>query len=263
MFYVMQKNLYAEEAFTELVRQLEVQELDFQIVNVIPFSHEMDPDVNVDGKVFVFGATAMGKIAKAKGWTPGYIDDNINYHNLIDNYGGDVFNNDCVIVQLGKLITTSKLPQWPRIFVRPVNDGKSFAGMTMTWQELFDWERKLWEIGYEENSGTTITAEDYIVISSAKEIHSEYRFFVVDGKVITGSQYKLGDRVVYSNMVDKEVYRYAQQMVNIWSPNKAFAIDICRANDRFYVLEINAINSAGFYHCDMGKLVHALETAFS
>ena len=263
MFYVIQKNLYAEENFSELVRQLEVQELDFQIVNIIPFSHEIDPDVNVDGKVFVFGATSIGKIAKTKNWFPGYIDENINYHNLIDNYKGDLFNHDCVIVRFGNLITSSKLPQWKHIFVRPVNDGKSFAGMTTTWLDLYAWEQRLHAIGYEGNSETTITADDYIVISEAKEIQSEYRFFVVNGKVITGSQYKLGDRVLYSNRVDKEIYRYAQQMVNIWSPNKAFAIDVCRANDRFYVLEINSINSAGFYHCDMGKLIHNLEVVFS
>lgn len=263
MFYIMQKNLYAEENFNELVRQLEVQKLDFQIVNVIPFAHKMDPDVNVEGKVFVFGATAMGKISKKKNWNPGYIDDNIVYHNLIDNYKGDLFNYDCEIVRFGDLITTSKLPQWQRIFVRPVNDGKSFAGMTTTWHELYAWEQQLHEIGYKDNSNTTITADDYIVISEEKKIQSEYRFFVVDGEVITGSQYKLGDRVIYSNKVDKEVYHYAQRMVNIWVPNRAFAIDICRANDRFYVLEINSINSAGFYHCDMGKLIHALEIAFS
>ena len=259
----MQKNLYAEENFTELVRQLEVQNLDFQIVNIIPFSHEIDPDINVENPIFVFGATAMGKIAKAKNWKPGYIDENINYVKLIDNYGQDTFNGNCVIVKFGDLVKTSKLPQWSRIFVRPVNDGKSFAGTTMTWLELFEWESRLYQLGYSENSQTTITADDYIVISEAKEIHSEYRFFVVDGKVITGSRYKLGNRVLYSNQVDQEVYDYAQKMVDVWAPNKAFALDICRANDRFYVLEINAINSAGFYHCDMGKLIHALEMTFS
>jgi hypothetical protein len=158
----------------------------------------------------------------------------------------------------------SKLPvHWQKIFVRPVNDGKSFAGMVTTWLELYAWEQQLHAIDYEGNSQTTIRPDDEIVISEAKEIQAEYRFFVVDGKVITGSQYKLGDRVIYSNMVDEDVYDYAQKMVNMWSPNRAFALDICRANDRFYVLEINAINSAGFYHCDMGKLIHALETAYS
>ena len=259
MFWVMQKNLYAEEAFASLVDQLERQNIDFQIVNMIPFAHEMEPDINPTGNVIVMGSTSMKHIAKKKNWNPGYIDDNINYNNLIDNYDNNVFNLDCVIIKFGDYPLTSKLPQWPRIFVRPVDDGKSFAGQTMTWMELYTWYWELEQIGWEDTSKSTIHKDDYIVIAEAKEIHSEYRFFVVDGKVITGSMYKIGTKVHYSNVVDQEVYDYAQKMVDIWCPNQAFAIDICRANDRFYVLEINAINSAGFYACDMGKFVHAIE----
>jgi hypothetical protein len=79
------------------------------------------------------------------------------------------------------------------------------------------------------------------LLAPLTEIFSEYRFLVVDGEVVTGSQYK-----------------YAQSMVDLWNPNRAFAIDIALTKNGYKVIEINSINSAGFYHCDIGKFVNAI-----
>jgi len=42
------------------------------------------------------------------------------------------------------------------------------------------------------------------------KILQEYRFFVVDGKIATGSSYKIGDRVIANSDVDQEVYAYTE-----------------------------------------------------
>jgi hypothetical protein len=259
MFWVLQKNLYNEGAFADLLQQLDRQNVRYQIVDVIPFAHEMIPDVNVDEPVFVLGATAMGKIAKKKGWKPGYIDQNINYHNLIENYDVFALNYDALILKLGE-VNFSNIP-WDEFFIRPVNDGKSFAGMIMNINELQEWILKIAKLT-DENSYTSITLYDEIVISPLKEIQAEYRFFVVDSKVVTGSQYKLGNRVCYRALqsgLDLEVFQFARKMVNIWQPNTAFALDVASTSEGYKVLEINSINSAGFYFCDMGKFINAIE----
>ena len=52
-------------------------------------------------------------------------------------------------------------------------------------------------------------------------------------------------------------------MIDIYQPAEAFVIDIAVSNDELKVIEINSINSAGFYECNMIKLISALENHFN
>jgi len=58
-------------------------------------------------------------------------------------------------------------------------------------------------------------------------------------------------------------YEYAQRMVDIWCPARAFVIDIALTDDKDddcnKVIEINCINSSWFYQIDMQKFVMAIE----
>jgi glutathione synthase/RimK-type ligase-like ATP-grasp enzyme len=102
------------------------------------------------------------------------------------------------------------------------------------------------------------------MISSLKEIQQEIRCWVVGGKVITISQYKLGRRVTYKNLdFDEEAFEFAQSMVDIYRPAEAFCIDICRTADGMRIVEINCINCSGFYDMNTQKLLYALEQHFN
>jgi hypothetical protein len=256
VFWIVQKNLHKEGAFQELVDALERQDAQYQVVDIVPFSHEMIPDVTPPAgePVFVCGATSMGDICKAKGWTPGYFDENLDYVELCNRYKYELMNHDMAI---GKL--RSVHGPWKRFFLRPVSDKKQFAGQVMNLDEFEDWREKI--VAFDgESSHTTITGDDMVIMSSLKAIYAEYRFFVVDGVVVTGSQYKNGSRVHYSSNVDQEVYEYAQKIVDIWAPNRAFALDIFDTPEGLKVGEINSINSAGFYALDMVKFVDAINS---
>ena len=95
--------------------------------------------------------------------------------------------------------------------------------------------------------------------SPGKRIYREYRFFVVNGKVVTGSQYRVGLRVFSTECNEKDVIRYAQKMVDLWSPDVGYVLDIADTPEGFKVIEVNCLNASGFYACDMGKVVFALE----
>ena len=255
MFWVLQKNLFNETAFEELLRQLDTQDTKYEVVNIIPFAHEMEPDINPDGPIFAVGATAMSKIVAKKGWKPGYFGDNINYTRLLDAYSGWMLNDESQIRPLREITKV-----WDEFFIRPDGDAKQFSGQTMFWEEFEKWRESV--INLEgESSMTTLTGDDLVVMAPLKEIYAEYRFYVVDEKVITGSMYKQANRVYYVNLTEHsepELWAFAQQMVDLWSPNRAFALDIAMTENGYEVIEINAINSAGFYACDMGKFVNAI-----
>lgn len=93
-----------------------------------------------------------------------------------------------------------------------------------------------------------------------KDIYQEYRFFVIDGKVVTGSLYKQGGKPLSSPIVNDDVLQFAEDMVNIWCPDRGFVIDIAVLPDNeLKIVELNNLNSSGFYSCDIGKIVNAIE----
>lgn len=252
MFWVLQKNLFNERAFESLQTQLIAQDSPHAVVNLRPFVHDISPDVDVAGPVFVCGSTGLGKVARAKGWKPGYFDENLDYRLLVENYGVHLLNADARTATLRDLDDVADV-----IFVRPVGDGKQFAGEVMTRAAVLEWRERVIALDG-DSTLTTLTADDLVVMASPKQIHAEYRFYVVDGRVITGSLYKRGERVIYSAQFDERVQVFAQARADQWQPNRAFCLDVADTPNGLKMIEINAINSSGFYACDMGKFVHAI-----
>lgn len=244
MFWVLQKNLRNEQALWPLQAQLVAQQTPHAMVTLRPGVDEMEPDLVIEGPVFVRGGGRLRRIAQRKGWSPGYIDDNVDYRLLINHYEGRMVNDDARIVTIRDAVIHGA-----EVFVRPVLDDKLIDGQVMSRDRFLDWQRGIVAV----NGGG-----DLIIIASPKVLYAEYRFFVVDGRVVTGSLYKRGPNVYYDAHVDESVTRYAQSCADTWCPNLAFCLDVADTPDGLKVLEINGINSSGAYACDMGKFVHAI-----
>jgi len=123
MFWVLQDRFFDPHAFAELRRQLDAQAAPHAVVRVNARTLEVDPPVGPEGAVFVCGSSTLGRVAKARGWWPGYVDDNLDYRLLAHHYGGHLLNADAACVPLDE----ASPPAGP-VFVRPVGDGKQFAG---------------------------------------------------------------------------------------------------------------------------------------
>jgi hypothetical protein len=90
----------------------------------------------------------------------------------------------------------------------------------------------------------------------------EWRFFVVAGKVVAGSRYRQWGLMDHRRIdAASEPWQFAQKMVDQWQPAEAFVIDLAKEHydPSFKVIEINCINSAGFYNCDMTTVIKAIE----
>ena len=165
-----------------------------------------------------------------------------------------MFNSDAIICEFGSVDSP-----WPNFFFRPTADSKSFAGAVMMDVDVKAWAESVKSI--EQENYTTIDSSTPVVVAPLKEIYKEYRFFVVKGKVVTGSMYKEGHRVIYKTELDG-ADTYAQRIVDIWQPADAFVLDIALGEDGFKVLEVNCFNSAGYYAADVQLLVQATMEAF-
>ena len=253
MHWIVQSNLFREEAVIELIDTLNRLELKNTLIKTIPFTKilEPEPETIPGEKIITIGSTSLARIAKDRGWTPGsYWNDNFNYQSCLDNYGSMMFNANAFIIPFREL-RKGILPA----FIRPLDDMKSFNGGIVYPEEGFEeWQENI------NRYGDTLTGDTLIVVAPPRDdIYAEYRFFVVDGKVVTGSSYKMGGVAFQKLTVPEEVYAYAQTAVDIWSPDRAFVLDIADASNGLKVIEINNLNSAGMYNCNVGKIIIALE----
>ena len=252
MHWIIQDNLYREEGVTALVETLDKFEIPYDIVKVVPFSREMIPDVNPTGLVMVCGSIALSKIAISRGWLPGsFWNENHDYQIWKQHYGDHLLNADS---KVSRFADVEKI--WNSFFIRPCHDTKSFSGMVATWEAFKEWQYRVIEL---KDTYTTLDADTLVSYGPEKDIWAEYRFFVIDGKIVDASLYKRGSRVVYDAAVDADTRTFAQQMIDIWCPARGFVIDVALTDDGYKVVEINGLNSSGFYAIDVQKLVEAIE----
>jgi hypothetical protein len=175
-----------------------------------------------------------------------------------EHYGSDLLNADALVGKIESLVLPTSAA-WDAVFVRPVQDSKEFDGQPMERSTFEAWRQGRSGAG-PALTGGALHPRGQIVVASAKSILSEYRFFVVDRQIVTGSIYRLGGRATFqAHVIDEGIMAFAQQIVIRWQPATAFVLDVALTPDGPKVVEINCINSAGFYRCDVAKLVAALE----
>jgi hypothetical protein len=256
MFWVIQENISNEEAYNSFVQALNDLALPYTVVKVVPFSRELIPDVNPTNPVVAWGSVSMENIAYDKGWNPGtFFNDNFDQRIWTSVYGDDMLNADVEFHEF------CKIPAFEGTrFIRPVEDKKVFAGMVVHGEEIADWKVAIlrYSDGY-----TTLRPETMVGVSGVKEIAMEWRFFVVNGKVITGSRYRQWGLSDYRRLEETiGPWEFAQKMVDKWQPAKAFVLDVAspaRTPYEYKVIEINCINAAGFYCADMRAVIEAVE----
>lgn len=257
MKWIIQENLYKEVAFTDLIHALDKFDLDYEVVKVVPFSHDLIPEPKPQGRVVVMGATTMIGIAKERNWNPGaFYNDNFDHNEWVKNLGFYLLNYDSEVCRFNDIN-----PSYNPFFVRPCEDRKVFSGQVIDKANFEVWRRSTEQVAY--SGYTTLTPDTMVVVSPLKAIHAEWRFFVVDGKIVTGSLYKRGDRVIHLPLLhneDSEIF--ARQMVDKWQPDRAFVMDVALTDDGYKVIEYNCLNSSGFYASDVSKIVNAIAKMF-
>lgn len=252
MHWIIQENLFQENGQEILVTTLERMGISHQTVKVVPIAHELIPEVTETGSIITMGSILLSTIARERGWSPGaFFNDNFDYkvwYPILKDY---LLNNDAVFTTVAEAIPPSS---WENIFVRPVLDNKSFNGRVMTKEEFADWKIKMLN-----GDNYQISAETEIVYASPKNIGQEHRHFIVDGKVITSSRYKLNGRLNQIEGADDYIVKFAERMAAIFSPARMFVLDTYVTGDEVGVVELGCACNAGFYKTDVQKLVMALE----
>lgn len=256
--WIVQENLANEKAWGDFVAAIQAAGAPHQIVKVVPFGHELIPEVETIHNV-AFGSLTMERIAIERGWNPGSLS-NPNHHftKWSDGYSGHLLNEDAVILPFGEVP-----PFLETKFIRPLDDSKVFAGQLIDGPEF-----KIWQQGVlaTQDDFSTLTPETPILMASPKNVEREYRFFIVGEQVVTGSLYREYGRTRLERVESFEhpAWSFAARMANRWRPGAHFVLDVAELPDgQWKVIEINSLTCAGFYDCDPAEIVNGLLDWFS
>lgn len=260
MHFIVNTCLKREGGYDALIAHLERQGHPYTLVRKPPMadflvSMEDEYDENgdnipimlddIEGPVFVTGTTSMNAVSAAHGWSPGYIDAP-SQQECFERWDTHMLNRDA---RFGKV--SDIVPPEGDFFIRPDRDSKAFAGTVMHSKNFEEWREGVLSI----KTWTTIPPETEVMIAPLKTIWAEYRCIIIDGRYVTGSRYKTGRTVAYSEDVGQRIIDYAEARIGEWNPRIAMALDIADTPDGLKIIETNAISSSGFYAIDMGKFV--------
>lgn len=272
MFWVVQGNLKTDEGLNALMAVLRDEGYQHALVKTIPFSNiivGVDVDINQfdesdvprlqienDKQMVTMGSYSLALTAKEKGWVPGsFINENFEFSKWVAGWGKVNLLNGEAIEDSIKNIIPQIVAGRQRVFARPSEDTKSFSGQLFEADNLIYWLGKV--AASEDRFG--LNGDTSIIVSPEKNIKAEYRLFVVDGEIVSGSLYKVGQLVTASEAIDPVAIDYANKMLDIWQPDRAFVLDIAITDEGPKVIEVNNINSSGFYKSDISKIVAAID----
>ena len=259
MHWIIQDGFFHERGMEEMKTLLEKYDIPHTVVKVVPFSGEIIPNIIPEGNVICFGSYSMRHTAKKNGWYPGVFDlEGISdqLFNSVNIWTKHLLNEDWVLCSFEDAGIVAANLGLTEFFMRPVADSKVFAGNVFSTLEYDGWRYGVVEL--EEDDGTSLRKNTPCIVSKPKVIYSEYRLFVIGDVIVTASQYKINGRVKYKSLVDGDIIQFGKELIAEWPEfAAAYCLDLCRTNDGIKIVEVNTINSAGFYDANVTKLIEA------
>lgn len=253
--WVIQNNLIAENDLKQIQQACRDIDVEFQEVIIEPFSDQL-PEIILDEKINIYyGSTTMmynvyHQMNKPIGL---FFDEELfSMKKYLDVWGYFMLNSCAEITSLKEFSKEDHNPEslW---FIRPDADDKSFNGQVMSFQQIIDWKDNI--INYDN---VFFNEDSLILVGPPYRVEKEWRCFVVDGKVVSASQYREDFRLKKVAGCPEEVVKFVEDRCKEFMPNPVFAMDIALCGGEYFIIECGCMNSVGWYSADIGKIVRAV-----
>lgn len=249
--WIVQANLMSMVETSDHVKMEKICKkhgFDFEGVKVVPFSGTI-PDFDPNIPTIFYGGT---------GWINNIYNKHPNHKGIFFNpdsiftfwtkkYGRSALNHEATETTFTKL-SEANYDDDERFFIRPVSDQKEFSGGIMTFGDIKQWCEKIF-------TDVPDLGDLPIIIGEPFGLAYEWRLFILNGKVITGSQYRTYYVRNVQASLPQEVIDFAEAQAKVYSPTDMFVMDVCKSGDGLYVIEIGCFNSAGFYASDLEAIM--------
>lgn len=255
MIFVIQKNISDCDGFKKVKAAIENEFIPFIEVDIIPFSREIVSGFQFDlteNFRIPYGSTILTEETYKLGWRGNYFDPKTFRADVWTKFRNDMLNNR-VTTSVKAVEFLKDVPEDSYWFIRPVNDLKQFSGQVIKANECIDWLIDAMECASSGNY--KLFPDTEIVLDEPKNIEAEWRWFIVDGKVIDGSQYRHNGQVSKKHETDIHRINEAQRLADLWLPSKCCVMDLALVENEIKVIEFNTINSSGFYDHDVEKII--------
>ena len=254
MKFLVQHNLMNIEQLEKIRVATEGYPREF--VGLIPFSHDFISDEPIEGTDYIpYGSTLMTTLALDRKWKGLHFNHETFSMKLALTKRPDMMNKDVVMTVEEAEIYLRNVDR--DIFVRPDLDLKHFSGQVINSFECANWFKDAMSFGPESGSYAMDPQMD-VIISHPKKIQAEFRWFVVDRKVVSGSMYRAHGQQRLERCLDKAMIREAQKFANGWLPDDTCVMDLALVDGKVEVIEFNCINSSGLYDNDVSAVFKSL-----
>jgi hypothetical protein len=258
MYWILHDHFFSGGSWEALLATFERLGLDHSVHAVTPITGELSPaPILAHRNVICFGSYSMRHVAAKHGWTPGVFDFAAqDFAQQRGNWGEHMLNFDSIICPLKDAAFCGE-----RMFIRPTDDSKVFAGRVFTADDFVDWQKSVCR--RDAGFSSSLRPETLIQLSVPKTIHAEYRFWIVKGLPITQSLYRRGGQAAFTNEADGRLAAFVRARIQEWAPHETFVMDVCDTDDGIKIVESNTLNSSALYAADIQRLVVALENAYT
>lgn len=256
LHWLIERGVVGDDKIEAMTAQLDREGVGYDIFRVIPFSHDIAdpvPQLTGDETVVCYGSTSAQGACIARGWLPAsWTGPQIDETRVQAALGARYLNADAFALPLRDL-TPDMLPD--PAFIKPDGDTKLFSGHVTSRADFAAWRDRMLNSDQIEAGA----ADTPVVVAAPKEFGCEWRFFVVAGKVASACCYRQYGEVMPERWVPDAASDFVQDCIAAYDPLPAYALDITQVADgSFRVLEINTMNNSGFYACEPGRIVAAV-----
>jgi len=256
MYYIIQKNVFQDPRYDEVFNVMNELSLEYETVVFKPNSTEFDLKTQRKD-IFVYGSVKLAKVATEFNWSPGsFYGKNHEFEKYSKGYGTNTINYGSYICYLTDTIDWSKNSS---LFIKPSKDAKVFTGKVFNQSE---WEDFIYN-NLNDTRNDRLTKSTLIQISEPYTLIKEARIWIVDQKTITSSYYKFHGNVEFEENVAQDGLDFAQKMAELYNVANAYVMDIALTYDGWKIMEVNCINSAGFYKGNVKDIILALENFYA
>jgi hypothetical protein len=196
-------------------------------------------------KHFAYGSTKIGELGEKYGLTVSYKPEWFDPLGWVGKRD-DFLNEDTKLI-MGEDLHNNWISKVS--FIKSI-EPKKLTGMVLEVEDK-EWFEKEYYIDPNEK---------LVISPCCDRIVQEWRFFILSGEVIVGSQYKHDGVLRIREPIPEYIWKKSRMMAEKWLPNEDIVMDICLLNTgEIKVVEFNSINSSGWYNSNIEKFVLKLE----
>ena len=258
MLFLVQSNIYSDPDHDRIFEVLQDLNIPFEKIHLD--SSMQTIAIQQDRKdIFVYGSVRLARLAKANtDWYPGSFYGGNHLFEVCDReYGHHLLNHGIDVFKFGEAI------QWlpdEQKFIKPYKEAKIFTGTIFT--EL-KWNNFVQQ-SMESPRTPRLHRESLVQASTPQKIIKEARLWIVGGQIIDAVYYHFHGDVLFERTVNAEGIDFAKARIKEFEVAPAFVMDICLTTNGWKIVEINCINSAGFYPTsNVASVIKALNIYFS